>query len=193
MSNCALVLDFVGNSGRHKLVSVADLLGGEISDEAKERVVEEAKTALVPVQISKALAEADKQIAREAREKRLWDAARKAALVGVATYSVKTVSPFDVFDIAPVKMRGWDMGRMISDKERMFFLRQHIDPTGMSQAQRNQLRREMFWRWKAKMATIKQCALIKKHYPKQDTRRLTQQQASVMIDQLKMRHWKPIQ
>jgi type I site-specific restriction endonuclease len=34
---CVTVLDFVGNSGRHKLVTTADILGGKVSEEAREK------------------------------------------------------------------------------------------------------------------------------------------------------------
>ena len=38
-----LVLDFVGNSGKHKLISTADILGGKCSDDVVERTKQQAR------------------------------------------------------------------------------------------------------------------------------------------------------
>ena len=66
---CCVVLDFVGNSGTHKLVSVADVLAGEaISNSDLEEAVKEAKERNEPVGMEEVL-EKVKQ-AREERERR---------------------------------------------------------------------------------------------------------------------------
>lgn len=188
----ALILDFVGVSGKHKLVSVADLLGGKVSQEAIDSVNEKVKTGMQVVSISKELADEEERLQREARERRLMMEARKHSLTACATFSVKTVSPFDVFDISPVKERGWDINKLVSEKERLFFLRQKIDVSGMTKPQRDQLRRTLFLRWKKKLATIKQCAILKQHYPKLETRDLTMNKATSMITQLKENNWKAV-
>jgi superfamily II DNA or RNA helicase len=182
--NC-VVLDFVGNSGRHKLVSVADLLGGNVSEEAIEKVVETAKKAMVPVRISQEIIDAEARIQKATRERRLAEEARRVKLVANATFSLRTVSPFDVFDLSPVKERGWDSAKNISEKERDFFLKQHIDPDGLTQPQRTQLRKTMFMRWKLKLATLKQCAFLKRRIPTLDTRGLTMKVAGEMISKMK--------
>ena len=64
-----VILDFVGNSGRHKLVSVADVLAGDSCDPVDlDAALAEARTSEDPVDMEK-LIEKAKQ-AREEREER---------------------------------------------------------------------------------------------------------------------------
>ena len=64
-----VILDFVGNSGRHKLVSVADVLAGDSCDPVDlDAALSEAKTTTEPVDMEE-LIEKNKQ-AREEREER---------------------------------------------------------------------------------------------------------------------------
>src|SRR5215472_576959 len=50
-----LVVDFVGNAGKHKLVTSADILGGKFSEEALERAVARVKIAGGPVNMTREL------------------------------------------------------------------------------------------------------------------------------------------
>src|SRR6185369_10554713 len=54
-----LVVDFVGNAGRHKLVTSADILGGKVSEAALELAMERALKAGGPVNMTEALNEAE--------------------------------------------------------------------------------------------------------------------------------------
>lgn len=64
-----VILDYVGNSGRHKLISVMDVLAGEtIHDSDRKTAINKAKKSAEPVDIEE-LVEKAKQ-AREEREKR---------------------------------------------------------------------------------------------------------------------------
>ena len=73
-----LVMDFVGNSGRHKLITAADVLGGKHSDEAKRRAELRAKKENQPVRIMELLAEEEEKMRLEAEQRRLQEEARKA-------------------------------------------------------------------------------------------------------------------
>lgn len=71
-----VVLDFVGNAGNHKIVSVADCLAGESVDPNDlAEAIADAKGALEPVDME-ALLEKAKQ-AREERERQAEEAAKK--------------------------------------------------------------------------------------------------------------------
>lgn len=102
------ILDFVGNAGRHCLVTTADLLGGaEIEDAVIERAkelclddcidVEEAlKQAAVDVaaEQEKTLRQAQEEFelaAAEAERIRLADAAKRACVVGTTNYHISDV------------------------------------------------------------------------------------------------------
>jgi superfamily II DNA or RNA helicase len=112
-----VVLDFVGNSGRHKLVTAADVLGGEQYDaEVVERANQKAQEQAVDVETALAEAAAEiedeqEQARREALEaqaaadaeeqRRQAEAARRAGLVGTAVYRVRDVDGFDPYAIEP--------------------------------------------------------------------------------------------
>lgn len=182
-----LVVDFVGNSGRHKLMTSADILGGKVSDEAIERAVAKAKAEGRAVRMDVELEQAEDELRKEIEEAKQREAARKAALIGKAKFSVRRVNPFDILDIQPERARGWDSGKQLSEKQRALLLRQGIDPSDMPYNQSKQLLNEMFRRWNGKLATMKQCALLKKHGV--ETHDLTMDRASKMITQLANNHW----
>lgn len=92
------VLDFVGNSGRHNLISCPDILGGRVSEEAaklaKEKAIKEGKPVRIMATMTNAQIELEKK-KREAAEKlRLAAAAKKAHLVARSDYTLKEVNPF---------------------------------------------------------------------------------------------------
>src|SRR5262249_45671406 len=114
--NC-LVIDFAGNSGRHKLITTADILGGKVSDEAISRAVFKIKQKGQAVNMAEALDEEERKLQREIEARKQREAARKAHLVGKAYYSTKMISPFDVLQMQPVRERGWDKGKSLSEKQ----------------------------------------------------------------------------
>lgn len=89
-----LVLDFVGNSGRHSLVNAADILDGKWDDEvsAKGRELAEADDTLDAV-------EAMERAAELVQAQRTEDA-RRAKIKANVRARVQEVDPFAVFHIA---------------------------------------------------------------------------------------------
>lgn len=184
--NC-LVVDFVGNSGRHKLVTSVDILGGKVSEEAIERAIAKARTSGKPVRVSEALDEEEKLIKKEREQRRLFEEARKARLVAKAKYSVQAVDPFDVFQIEPVKPRGWDAGKQLTEKQRAMLARSGIDPDSVPYSQAKQLIGELVHRWENKLCSLKQAALLKKFG--YDTN-VSFESASELITAIKNAGWK---
>ena len=180
-----LVVDFVGNSGRHKLMTSADILGGKVSDKAIERAIERAKKLGQPVRMSELLDEEEEHLKiEEAKEK---ERLRRLTLVAKARYSVRNVSPFDVLDIMPVKARGWDQSKTLSEKQRALLLKQGIDPSTLPYTQARQLIGTIFNRWEHKLATYKQCVLLRKHGVLAE--KLTMNDASAVIDRIAKNNW----
>lgn len=113
------VIDFVGNAGRHKLISTADILGGNYSEEDIETARTAVEKADRPVNAMEALAQAKRS--REAREAR--EAAnekerkRRAHVKGIAHYATAVIDAFDLFDITPKPLRGWDASRMATEAQ----------------------------------------------------------------------------
>ena len=184
----ALLVDFVGNSGRHKLMTTADILGGKVSDEAVELAITIAKSKQGQVRMTDLLDEAEKTIREEREQRRLAEAARKARLIAKVQYRTQTVPPFEVFDLEPARERGWDSGKRLTEKQNALLLKQGIDGHAMPYAQAKAVLNEMFRRWSGKLATYKQCALLKKHG--YDTKEMTMQDASSKIDALAKNGWR---
>lgn len=98
------VIDFVGNTGRHRLVSAADILGGNHSERAIQRVRERVEQG-EPIEIATALDDEEAQIALEKRREVIADANR---------FVIRTVDPFDVLGIEPKREYGWDRAKQAS-------------------------------------------------------------------------------
>jgi superfamily II DNA or RNA helicase len=152
------VVDFVGNSGKHKLCTSADVLGGKVSEEAIEKALKRVREAGAPVDMAKALDEAQAEIER----KRQVEAARRAAMVARAKFTATRVDPFDVFDITPQRDRGWDAGQHLSEKQVAELMKNGIDPESMPYGQAKQILDEIFRRYHGKLASFKQVALLKR-------------------------------
>jgi superfamily II DNA or RNA helicase len=91
-----VALDFVGNSGRHHIVTAADVLGGRygipVREYARETVSEEERE--VPVAESLDRAEAELDLLAEEKE-------RRRRIVARPQYRTHEVSPFDGRQAAP--------------------------------------------------------------------------------------------
>lgn len=99
------VLDFVGNSGKHKLVSTADVLAGDMPPELVEAAVEEMRETGEAEDIRQAVwrkknerDEAERKAAeereRKQREALAAEESRRAKLKAEAEYRAKQVDPF---------------------------------------------------------------------------------------------------
>ncbi len=183
------ILDFEGNSGKHKLVTTADILGGNVSDEAVKSAKERAKKSEGPVDMRRVLKEEERKILEEMERQRRAEEARKAKLVAKARYSTTTVNPFDVLDLTPAtKSKGWDKGKVLSEAQTNMLLKQGIDPKNMTFTQAKQIINELFRRWKGKLCTMKQSKLLKAHG--YETKEMTMDNASQLITQLKANGWR---
>lgn len=177
------ILDFAGNSGRHKLMTTADILGGKTSDEAVEAAMKKVREGGAPVDMEALLEETEREL-REAKER---EAARRARLMVKAQWEARTVDPFDVLQIQPRKEKGWERGKELSAKQREILLRQGIDPEGKSYHEMKQVLDEIFRRWDDGQCSFKQAKLLTRFGLPTDVSRET---ASALLDSLKNHHWK---
>lgn len=182
------IVDFTGNSGKHKLMSTADILGGSVSEEAVALAVRKAKEKGGPVFMSEELFAAQEELDKQADEARQREAARKARLVAKASFTTVKMDPFNAFDLVPDKARGWDSGHTLTEKQHSILMKQGINPDTMPYGQAKQLLNETFRRWNGSLATMKQCQLLKKHG--YETRELKMSDASKMIDALAKNGWR---
>ncbi len=185
------VLDFVGNSGRHKLITTADVLGGEYPDEIVEMAKEKAMAG--SVNVSEALAESE----REHKEQQA-DRKRQAQLEifknlrAQASYRAEKVDPFahavDVLDIDTRREPGWHKGRRPSDKQRAFLKKAGVEANGLSFFQASTLIGKLIERRGENKASYKQAALLAKFGENTD---VSFKDASEIIDEIAKNNWKP--
>lgn len=184
----ALIIDFVGNAGKHKLMSSADILGGKVSMEAIERAVEKATQSGEPMRMDETLDEEEERIRLEIEEKRKAQIARKERLVAKANYTSSSINPFEIYQIEKAPSRGWDTGKLLSEKQKMILLKMGVNPDSLSYSEGNQLLREQFRRWNNKLCTLKQAAwLNKKGY---DSKNMLMKDAGAIMDAWAKNGWK---
>ena len=155
-----LIVDFCGNAGRHKLVSSADILGGNISDDVAEAVAAKIReNGGKPVDVSEAIQQ--EMDLREQRRKE--DAARRAELRIKANFLISNIDPFNEWDLTPVVERGWDRHRHFTPKQEMVLMQRiGVDPKKIPYGQGKQLLDEYFRRMQAGYASLKQTRCLRK-------------------------------
>jgi superfamily II DNA or RNA helicase len=186
----SLILDFVGNSGRHKLVCTADILGGKESDEVVDRARNNASKKGRPVNMAEELEEAREQLIEELRKKRAAEEASRAALVARAKYKTMKVSPFDVFDLLPRREPGWHKGRSPTEGQVAALRKFKVSDSeirDLSFSKASQLLDTLVTRSKSDLCSYKQAKLLSSYGLKTD---VSFQEASQVIDRLKRNGWK---
>lgn len=184
------IIDFVGNSGKHKLMTTADILGGNMSDEVIVRAEKIAREKGQSVRMDETLLEAEEQLREEAERRRQAEEARRNRLVAKVSYTTKIINPFDVFAITPQRERGWDEGKVVSEKMANIIRKMGADPEGMPYAQAKQLVGEQFRRWKLELCTAKQAAVLNRYG--YETREMKFSEASALMNRLAANRWKAL-
>lgn len=126
------ILDFVGNSGRHKLISCVDVLGGKMSEAVREVAKAKAIESGKPKKILVTLSDAEVELARKKQEeqenRRRIEALKKAHLIAKVNYKLQTVSPFYKGDTVTYKPTISRDGRMFSEKQVRILREAGVDP-----------------------------------------------------------------
>lgn len=154
------VIDFEGNAGRHKLVTTADILGGNYSDEVVARVKSQTRdvSKTFSVDTSAALREAERKLAEEHEER------RKAQIKAMAAaYTTNTIDPFDVLQLEPCRERGWDAAKKPTEKMIALLEKHGIDAKNLSMKRASQLIHEVLGRRGSGRCTYKQASVLIKH------------------------------
>ena len=153
-SHC-LVLDFVGNAGRHTLISPLDVLAGKpIDDEVREAAEAKVKAGM-PSEDALAAAEAE-HMARKEREER--ERARAAKIRADVAYRSRVVDPFGAI--------GNDTGNGPRATSRQVEALTNLGVKGadtLSVGAASKLLDTIAQRRKAGLATYKQSAQLAKH------------------------------
>lgn len=86
-----LVLDFVGNAGRHRIVTAQDVLGGRWGEPVREYARKTAESEGRAADVAEAFERAEAELALLAEER---ERQRREAIRAKASYHTATVSPF---------------------------------------------------------------------------------------------------
>lgn len=180
------VFDFVGNCGRHKLITTADILGGKYSDDIVQLANENAAKKNTSVDMISELAEAEQEIKERRRKEDEYNRRRK--VVGRAKFSTAKINPFDVLDVTPFRERAWHKGKQPTFKQKTMLEKAGVDTSGLSFTHASQIIGKIIKRQKAGACTYKQTKLLKRfHY---DSDGVTFERASEIITALANNNWK---
>ena len=173
-----LLLDFCGNSGRHKLITSADILGGKISEEARDRARNKIEKKGAGNMLDE-LALAEKEL-REQEEARKRD-----GLVAKSKFNLTYVDPFDVFQKRAEKWKGHTQRYPLTDKQRTILCRNGYNPDDYAPAEGQAIITNLF------RASEKQIAvLVRAGYPREDVAALQKWEAGKLITELANNNWK---
>ena len=185
---CCTIVDFVGNSGRHKLICTADILGGNVSERVIDRAIIHARKTGKPVAMDDLLDEEARMLQKEDFERRRMEESRKrASLVAKAKYSSTTVDPFDTLQIAPTTEKGWDKGKHLSEKQAQFLKRSGINPDKLQYQQGKQLINEIMSRHRTGTCTFGQAKVLRKYGYETN---MPREVASQLIDRISNNGWR---
>ena len=186
-----LILDFCGNSGRHKLITTADILGGNFPEEAIERAEKEMEKSGKAANMLDAIAQAERDIiaekkaAEEAAERK--EAARRAAIKARATYTTQEVNPFDRYDISPTILAGNRTGEECTEAQCEFLRKRGFkEPEKITKRQAGAIIGKIL---EKNLATPKQVATLTR-FGYADADKMTMDQASKCFDELKANNWR---
>jgi superfamily II DNA or RNA helicase len=159
------VIDFVGNCGRHRIITLADILGGNYDDKIIERAKcnAEKKSADtgIPVDVIEELEIAEWQLEKEKRE--TAEVSRRQQLKLRAQYSTAKVNPFDVYGIEPWRERAWHKGRQPTEKQTAFLERSGVDVSGLSFTHAQQLIKKLIDQRQKDGCSYKQAKILARY------------------------------
>jgi len=181
------IVDFVGNSGRHKLMTTADILGGKHSDDVVDRAREKIEKGADSE--ARDIEEILEEAADELKLEKEAEMARRAKLIAQAKYTTNTVNPFDVLQLEPRKARGWDRVKKPSAKMVALLEKTGIATKDMTFTQASQLIGEIIKRRDEGQCSFKQARLLLRYgYPAN----MSFKDASATIDAIAKNNWKKL-
>lgn len=153
-----LILDFVGNSGRHRLVTAADILGGDYNDDVVERAKKNIEKSDKTCSVMDELENAQKELEREAISS---DAAlRRARIIARAKFSTAKVNPFNVLDLEPVREKGWNTGKEPSEAQKACLEKMGVATAGLTHTHASQLIGQVIKNREDGLCTFRQAKIL---------------------------------
>jgi superfamily II DNA or RNA helicase len=195
VANCT-VIDFTGNSGRHKLVTALDILGGKLSPETIKRLKNKAEKTGNPINLE-LTDEEEEKLQLELERKRLASEGKRANIIAEVRFRTSIIDPFDMLDVQRTKDAPFTNGKTLSPEQRSLLARQGIDASRYSYADGLKLFVAMMKRFKDQKASFKQLDLLKRYSwvlqkkPTDINSNLTRREAGQMLDTIAAKQgWK---
>ncbi len=161
----AEIIDFVGNVGRHRLMSTADILGGKYEDEVVQKAAKMISESDGQIDPTQALEEAKEEYDKDAEL-----AAKKAAkdkargIIALTKYQVTKINNiFERMGVEPERERGYDTGRKPSEKMQATLERHKLWAEGLTFGQAKKLIQSVTKRHEEGLCTPRQAFQLKKH------------------------------
>lgn len=170
-------------------MTTADILGGNVSDEAVAAAVAAAKKSGKRVRMDKSIEEEEKRI-EEQKKRELEEQARKAKLVASAKFTTKKIDPFNIYDLKPVQPRGWDVNKLPSEGMCRVLRKMGLDPQDYTYTQARQLVSAQIDRWHNNLCSLKQAKLLKQYGYDSN---VTFERASQIITAVKNNGWRRVE
>lgn len=183
----ALILDFAGNSGRHDLVTIVDLLGGDFSEPVRARAKKLAQK--YNVSVDEALAQAKRE-EMEAKIRQIRN--NRASVTANVKYSFNHVDPFAVLGLTQSNPRNdkWGKGPA-DDRDLIKLARFRVDiPPHCTRRQAKDLLTECYRRVHKNLCTFRQMKALERQG--HDCREMSFDTASKLMSRYKELDWKPI-
>lgn len=162
-----LLIDFVGNHGRHKLMTAVDVLGGNCSEDvlaiARDGIQQSGRTQ----NVREILSEAEKKEREQSTLKRESDDVerqrRHRGFRPEVEFTMKEVNPFDVYGVSARREHGWNKGRLPSPKQVAAMERFGVkDADRYTFSAASQILDQLIGRMKEGRCTFKQSAILEK-------------------------------
>lgn len=187
-----LLLDFVGNAGKHALVSAVDILGGKYTDEALAAA--KAAVAKEPGQdIRQALDDAERALKAAAERKlKAEEALRRSRAKANVAYQAVEIDPFRVLGVRDPGEYSSRFGDQPPTEAQLSALTRMKIPTpqGLTKNGASRLIGTAIKRRQENLCTFGQAKTLQKWG--YDTTRITFDAASNLIEARKANNWRPL-
>lgn len=184
--NCHII-DFVGNSGQHRLVHASDILGGDEPEEVQERA-HKILDAGITEDVAEAIEIAKVEIEEEEEERKTKRSKVRATKVD---YRTKDSNPFTELGIKPSSARFIKNQRQLSGNQMAFLTRSGIDVEKYSPQEQRILHSELVNRIRRNRCSFKQAKILNKYGF--NTKKMGFKEASRLLDRLAQNKWKPLE
>jgi len=182
-----VLLEFTGNSGKHKLMSAIDILGGKYPDEVKAKAVKKAQKKDNKKNMAELLKESEEEVLERLEKQRRADEERKKHIKAKATYSTSTVNLFDRHDTTPAHHQRGTFGKQYTENQRKALARNGHDPDSLPYWKGCQI---LAAAQNARCSPKQSALLIRCGYSASETLSMSCKEASKAIDVLKENNWR---